>query len=206
MEVDLESVLVGSSVLLLLLLLASSVSVLFPFFFSFEVSSVVLGLILVGKWYRSARSTISFRFNNRRYLDFAWMKSVERRTRRNFSSFAICSLLEFRLFIPIWSRAAQSSAPVDTSKKCVSSSSICPTESSLKCNSTVPHAFHSLQQSNRDNSAREKDTFRTVCFASKTKSSERKLAVVVATELLFPASRSSPRKAYRESFREREDC
>lgn len=51
MEVDLESVLVGSSMLLLLflLLLASSVSVLFPFFFSFEVSSVVLGLILVGK-------------------------------------------------------------------------------------------------------------------------------------------------------------
>ena len=47
MEVDLGSVLVGSSVLLLLL--ASSVSVLFPFFFSFEVSFVVLGLILVGK-------------------------------------------------------------------------------------------------------------------------------------------------------------
>lgn len=159
MEVDVEGVLVGSS--LLLLLLASSVSVLFPFFFSFEVSSVVLGLglIMVGKRYRSARSTISFRFNNWQYLEFAWKKSVERRTRRNFSSFAICSLLEFRLFIPIWNRAAQNSAPVDTSKKCGSSSSICPTESSLKCNSTVPHAFHSLQQSNRYNSAREKDTF-----------------------------------------------
>lgn len=49
MEVDLESVLVGSSVLLLLLLLVSSVSVLFPFFFSFEVSFVVLGVGLVGK-------------------------------------------------------------------------------------------------------------------------------------------------------------
>lgn len=49
MEVDFESVLVGSSVLLLLLLLASSVSVLFPFFFSFEPLFVVLGVGLVGK-------------------------------------------------------------------------------------------------------------------------------------------------------------
>lgn len=47
MEVDLEIGLVGSS--LLLLLFASSVSALFPFFFSFEVFFSFVVLVLVDK-------------------------------------------------------------------------------------------------------------------------------------------------------------